>query len=202
MARPDIKIILTAQARALGRAGGTDDADLLDQLAAEIAAEGTLNSAVDNSLQITDELHTDGSVERTLVLLNDLLSVLETAAKKNVLADLGRVAAFLERHRTMSLAQLLAKFGNTDAKPAEPSAAYGERLKSLLGEAGFEDLLSEALQDKKLKQPDLVAIAEAMGSEVPARTSKKKVAERLLSRHRSLATFKAKQRAMAGRSAA
>lgn len=190
-----------AQAAALHRVGGNAQADMLTAIANQMAADGPPASTVDKSVQIRKSPRKSESAGQALVLLNDLHPVLTNAAKKYVLADLGRLASFLERHRDMALLDLL-KASTEPFNHDKLVADTAKRLRDLLGQDGFEPLLRDIVKNKSVRPADMVAIAAAMDSELPAKTSKRKAAERLISRHRNLATFKAKQRAMAGRSAA
>lgn len=201
MARSNIRSVLKAYASGLERVGGKADSKLLDELADAIAPDGVLAKAVDTNLQITDDSGRCTSVRRAMLLLTDLVGILKHAAKKDVLADLGRLADFLERHGHMSLRDMLAQLRNADGQ-TNGVREYSSRLKECMGDDGFEDLLNKVLSDKSIRQKELVAIADEMGNPIPPRTSKKKVAEHLISLHRSLATYRAKKKAMAGRSAA
>ena len=201
MPRANIRDILRAQAAALQRVGGKSQADMLTAIAEQLAARGPLDSAVDKSVQIRKGPRKSESAGQALVLLDDMRAVLTIAAKKDVLADLGRLASFLERHRDMALLDLL-KASTEPLNHDKLVADTAKRLRDLLGQDGFGPLLRDIVKNKSVRPADMVAIAAAMDSELPAKTSKKKTAERLLSRHKSLATFKAKQRAMPGRSAA
>jgi len=197
----DINQILLLQAAALERVGGRKGANTLRMIAEKCAPKGALISAVDKSLQITNGPAKVVTVEQARTLVDDLLNVLAPAAKKVVLADLGRLAKFLERHQDMALKDLLTVISAPEKKSISPKA-IADTLMAVIGDEAFEERLNRIAGDKAVEPKDMVAIAAAMGSELPARTSKKKVVERLLSRHQSLATFKAKERAMAGRSAA
>ncbi len=200
MARTDLKIVIKAHAAALHRVGAEQDADLLKRLDGVFTAKGDI-FAVDKQIELPHVSASDGSIERALILLEDLTAVLEPAAKRQVLADLGRLKSFLGRHETMSLVDLLN--ASRTRKPGGQSITQtAERLKACFGAEGFEDELARVLADRRLRQPDLVAIANEMGSTLPARSSKKKVADHLLALHRDMVTFLAKKKSMAGRSAA
>ena len=81
-------------------------------------------------------------------------------------------------------------------------AETAKRLHDLMGQDGFEALLRDIVKNKSVRPVDMIAMAATMGSELPTRMSKKRVAERLLLRHRSLVSINEKQQAMAARSAA
>jgi hypothetical protein len=80
---------------------------------------------------------------------------------------------------------------------------YTTRLEAALGDDRSFLPLFEALKvDPNVSQADAVAIATRFVAKTADSTPRSKALERVLKRHTSLASFKLKQRAMAGRSAA
>lgn len=81
--------------------------------------------------------------------------------------------------------------------------AYLVRLQAALGvDEAFPALLKELADDPAVKQPEAVEIASRFVAKTAASTARKKALERIADRHLSLMTFKLKQRAVGGRSAA
>ncbi len=201
MSRANIHKVLSAYAAAIANSGNVEQAEILQLLAAKSAPKGPVDDVVDKSLQIVDRSHSDQSTSIAFDLVRRLISIVEPAARKNVIADLGRIAIFLERHKQMSLPDLL----DAAASPEDLSILikdFSARLTEAMGEEEFEPLLNTIVKGKRIRKPEMLAIAKEMGSDIPASASKKRAINRLLSRHESVATFKAKKRAMAGRSAA
>jgi hypothetical protein len=80
---------------------------------------------------------------------------------------------------------------------------YLAKLEAALGDDNaFLPLFEELKLDGAVRQSEAVALASLFVTKTPESTSRAKALERVLKRHNSLATFKLKQRAMAGRSAA
>ena len=210
MARADLNTVLTAYAALLRQVGVQEDAAIITLLTEKLAPERSLLAAVDKSKQIIDDsgVRKDKITARAYLLVQNLRAVFKTAAKKDVLADLGRLALFLERHQSMPFATLLAKVTSATPPKAKPLPVetivsdYAERLSKEYGLDGFEDLLATVLQDRRVKKTELIQIARKLGHDVSPRASKATIANKILRRHKDLATFKLKQKAMAGRSAA
>jgi hypothetical protein len=81
--------------------------------------------------------------------------------------------------------------------------SYLGKLEASLGEERrFMDVYNELLEDQAIQQAEAVAIASRFVAPTAASTPRGKALERVLRRHSSLASFKLKQRATAGRSAA
>ena len=210
MASADINSLLVAHAKLLSRVEAKVDADIIKLLVDKLAPKKSLLAVVDKSLQNMSKSggNPDKTTQRALLLVNDLTSVLKTAAKKDVLADLGRLALFLERHRSMPLATLLAKATHPPERPDEKEknaliADYIQRLEKARGREGFENLLENIARDRRIKKAGLVKIANALGEEdISARSSIASIKSRLLDSHNNLVGFRLKKKAMAGRSAA
>jgi hypothetical protein len=80
---------------------------------------------------------------------------------------------------------------------------YLARLQAALGkEDVFPSVIKQMVEDVAVKQPEAVEIASRFVARMSASTAKKKAIERIADRHQSLVTFKLKQRAVGGRSAA
>jgi hypothetical protein len=80
---------------------------------------------------------------------------------------------------------------------------YLKRLEAALGQdEPFSAVFSELQKDVSVTQVEAVAIGSKFVSPMAASTSKAKAFERILKRHKNLMTFKLKQRAIGGRSAA
>ncbi len=80
---------------------------------------------------------------------------------------------------------------------------YASDLKTLLGNSAFEDVFRRLKDDKNVQQPEAAAIAGLLlGAKVPDSTARGTSLSRILKLHNSLLTFKLKQRAVGGRSAA
>jgi hypothetical protein len=86
----------------------------------------------------------------------------------------------------------------------EPIVAnYLEQLEASLGDSQvFPTLFERLSQDSDVRQLEAVAIATRFVAKTSDSTSRAKALERVWKRHAALASFKLKQRAMAGRSAA
>ncbi len=82
-------------------------------------------------------------------------------------------------------------------------ASYLAKLEAALGDDRVFLPVFEALKaDDRVKQSEAVALASRFVAPTTASTARAKALERILKRHSALATFRLKQRAMAGRSAA
>lgn len=82
-------------------------------------------------------------------------------------------------------------------------ASYLTRLEAALGDSpAFLPLFESMVSDPEIGQAEAVALATAFVSKTSDGTSRAKALERVLKRHTALASFRLKQRAMAGRSAA
>ena len=80
---------------------------------------------------------------------------------------------------------------------------YASDLKMLLGEGAFEDTFRRLKDDKEVQQAEATAIASVLlDARVPDSTARGTALGRILKLHNSLLTFKLKQRAVGGRSAA
>ena len=80
---------------------------------------------------------------------------------------------------------------------------YLARLQAALGDdRAFLPIYERLLTDPLVQQPEAVALASQFVAKTADSTARSKALERILKRHMSLASFKLKQRAMAGRSAA
>jgi hypothetical protein len=82
-------------------------------------------------------------------------------------------------------------------------AEYLARLEAALGrDDEFAVVFSELQKNPSVMQAEAIAIGSKFVAPMAASTSKAKAFERILKRHRNLVTFKLKQRAIGGRSAA
>jgi hypothetical protein len=80
---------------------------------------------------------------------------------------------------------------------------YLAKLEAALGDdARFVPIFEALKADPQVQQIEAVAIASQFVARTPESTAKSKALEKVWRRHSALATFKLKQRAMAGRSAA
>lgn len=81
--------------------------------------------------------------------------------------------------------------------------AYAEELAAALGSARFEEIFARLKEDADVRQDEAVAIASLLlEASVAPSTARGTALARILKLHNSLATFKLKQRAVGGRSAA
>lgn len=82
-------------------------------------------------------------------------------------------------------------------------STYLTKLEAALGDDRAFLPVFEALKaDPEVQQAEAVALASKFVARTPDSTARGKALERVLKRHAALASFKLKQRAMAGRSAA
>jgi hypothetical protein len=82
-------------------------------------------------------------------------------------------------------------------------SAYLVQLERALGDtASFRPIYDQMVADRAIRQEEAVEIASRFVAATAPSTSRARALERILKRHQSLASFKLKQRAMAGRSAA
>jgi hypothetical protein len=82
-------------------------------------------------------------------------------------------------------------------------STYSTKLEAALGDDRTFLPVFEALKaDPAVQQPEAVALATKFVAKTAESTARAKALERVLKRHAALASFKLKQRAMAGRSAA
>ena len=82
-------------------------------------------------------------------------------------------------------------------------SAYLSRLEAALGDDREFTPIFEALQtDAEVRQAEAVALASRFVAKTADSTPRAKALERVYKRHASLSSFRLKQRAMAGRSAA
>ena len=80
---------------------------------------------------------------------------------------------------------------------------YLKRLENSLGDReSFEEVLTALKSDEAMTKAMMVELASIFHSKLPKSTSKAKALEHIFHRQNSLMTFKAKQRAMGGRTAA
>jgi hypothetical protein len=80
---------------------------------------------------------------------------------------------------------------------------YLGKLQAALGDnRAFLPLFEQLSTDASVRQAEAVELASLFVAKTSDGTSRAKALERVLKRHQSLASFKLKQRAMAGRSAA
>jgi hypothetical protein len=80
---------------------------------------------------------------------------------------------------------------------------YAAQLRAALGNADFEDVFASLRGDAEVKQPEAAAITSLLlEAPVAPSTARGTALARILKLHNSLATFKLKQRAVRGRSAA
>lgn len=81
--------------------------------------------------------------------------------------------------------------------------AYAAQLSEALGNASFEELFARLKDDTDVRQDEAVAITSLLlEAPVAPSTGRGAALGRILKLHNSLATFKLKQRAVGGRSAA
>ena len=191
---------LSMQSLALRRCGAVNDADVMEVLAKYCIEVVTAPNVLDTTSQITDSGHHESS-ERAALLVGDLRNVIEPGGRKALVADLDRMASLLKEHGHMSLEKLIKLI----LKPSErePSVAeQGARLKAMLGEPEFPDVLAAVANPKAFKASDALALAQAMGFNPHNKLSKPKLVAYILAIHRDMQTLKAKNAAMRGRSAA
>jgi hypothetical protein len=82
-------------------------------------------------------------------------------------------------------------------------ASYVAKLNQALGDdRAFMTMYNLMINDVKVHHEEAVAIASGFVAPTAMSTTRAKALERILRRHQNLASFKLKQRAMAGRSAA
>ena len=82
-------------------------------------------------------------------------------------------------------------------------ASYLTRLEAALGDdQSFLPVFEALYSDSRVGQAEAVALASAFVSKTAGGTPRGKALDRILKRHTSLTSFRLKQRAMAGRSAA
>lgn len=82
-------------------------------------------------------------------------------------------------------------------------STYLAKLEATLGDDRAFLPVFEALKaDPAVQQPEAVALATKFVAKTADGTARSKALDRVLKRHAALASFKLKQRAMAGRSAA
>ena len=197
MARPNIKKILVAFASALRDAEAHDEYSLLIKLAEAVAPAGPLLDSVDNKLQITQVTGSGVLTRRAWSLTKCLIDVLQlSAAKKDVLADLGRLAQFLEAHATMPFDNIL------QAIAPPPLAVIVKRLEKSLDSEEFAQQVKALAADSGNDTSFLLDLAISLDLKLAARTPRKKVVDGLLALNRDMITFGLKQQAMSGRSAA
>jgi hypothetical protein len=80
---------------------------------------------------------------------------------------------------------------------------YVGHLSAALGSSTFEDVFARVKDDAEVRQEEAVAIASLLlDAPVAPSTARGAALARILKLHNSLATFKLKQRAVGGRSAA
>lgn len=81
--------------------------------------------------------------------------------------------------------------------------AYASELATALGNTGFQDIFARLSEDPDVRQDEAVVIASLLlEAPVAPSTSRGTALARILKLHNSLKTFKLKQRAVGGRSAA
>jgi hypothetical protein len=81
--------------------------------------------------------------------------------------------------------------------------SYLAKLEAALGsDREFLPLYEELKSDPEIRQAEAVELASRFVARTADSTSRAKALERILKRHSALASFKLKQRAMAGKSAA
>lgn len=80
---------------------------------------------------------------------------------------------------------------------------YASELKSCLGQSGFESIFMRLKDDPRVRQDEAVAIASALlDAKVANSTARGTALGRIAKLHNSVVTFKLKQKAVGGRSAA
>ena len=106
------------------------------------------------------------------------------------------------------MAQLVASASRNRKKRTRPMSnndvveAYVRRLETALGDNLFEAILDEMRSDSAVRQVEAVAIGSRIVAPMAPSTTRAKAIERILARHSNMVTFKMKQRAVGGRSAA
>ncbi len=81
--------------------------------------------------------------------------------------------------------------------------SYLARLEAALGDdRSFGPVFEELCADRLIQQPEAVELASRFVAKTSEGTARAKALERIWKRHRSLLSFKLKQRAMGKRSAA
>jgi hypothetical protein len=82
-------------------------------------------------------------------------------------------------------------------------STYLSKLEAALGDdRAFLPVFEALKSDPEVHQAEAVALASRFVAKTPESTARSKALDRVLKRHASLASFKLKQRAMSGRSAA
>ena len=82
-------------------------------------------------------------------------------------------------------------------------STYLTKLEAALGDdRAFLPVFEALKSDPQVQQPEAVALATKFVAKTAESTARAKALERVLKRHAALASFRLKQRAMAGRSAA
>ncbi len=80
---------------------------------------------------------------------------------------------------------------------------YAAEIKTTLGNSSFEQLFARLKDDHEVQQDEAIALASIiLEAPVAPSTARGTALSRILKLHNSLATFKLKQRAVGGRSAA
>jgi hypothetical protein len=80
---------------------------------------------------------------------------------------------------------------------------YAAQVEAALGESQFDALFAKLMQDAEVSQVEAVSLASIiLDAPVTPSTARGAALKRILKLHNSLATFKLKQRAVGGRSAA
>ncbi|MFN3626027.1 MAG: hypothetical protein ACK4TP_18480 [Hyphomicrobium sp.] len=80
---------------------------------------------------------------------------------------------------------------------------YAAEIETALGEPGFETMFARLNEDGSIGQDEAVALTSILlDAPVAPSTTRGAALKRILKLHNSLATFKLKQRAVGGRSAA
>lgn len=100
---------------------------------------------------------------------------------------------------------LRAKKSKRTAQPMNTAivASYSAALNKVLGSADFDDVFSRLKSDSTVGQAEAVSIAsEILESKIASSTTRTAALGRILKLHGSVVTFKLKQRAVGGRSAA
>ena len=98
-----------------------------------------------------------------------------------------------------------AKKPKRTAQPMNTSlvASYSATLNKVLGSSDFDDVFDRLKSDPSIGQAEAIAIAsEILEARVAPSTARGAALGRILKLHGSLVTFKLKQRAVGGRSAA
>lgn len=81
-------------------------------------------------------------------------------------------------------------------------SSYLAQLEAALGTADFLRVYETMEADKAVRQPEAVAIGSRFVASMAASTTRSRAFERILNRHKNMVSFKLKQRAVGGRSAA